>query len=79
MYGPGGFKDSVNVATGQVAPLYLALDQGMVMAAISNALLSDRLQSYLVPALRSSLEPLMRLERFGAGEEEPLALAACGA
>lgn len=78
VYGPGGFKDSVNVATGQVAPLYLALDQGMVMAAITNALLSDRLQSYLAPTLRASLEPLMRMERFGAGEDEELPLA-CGA
>jgi hypothetical protein len=76
LYGPGGFKDSVNVASGQVAPLYLALDQGMVMAAIANALLSDRLQSYLVPTLRAPLEPLMRMERFGAGEDEEQPLAA---
>ncbi len=75
VYGPGGFKDSVNVATGQVAPLYLALDQGMVMAAAANALLADRLQSYLAPTLRDSLEPLMRMERFGAGEDEALAVA----
>ena len=70
-------SDSVNVATGQVAPLYLALDQGMVMAALTNALLADRLQSYLAPTLRDTLEPLMRMEQFGAGEEAP-ALVACG-
>jgi hypothetical protein len=67
IYGPGGFLDSVNVATGQVADRYLALDQGMVMAAATNALLADRLHSYLVPTLQASLEPLMKMEEFGAG------------
>jgi hypothetical protein len=78
LYGPGGFKDSVNVATGQVASLYLALDQGMVLAAIANELLQDQLQGYLAPTLRASLRPLMQMECFGAGEDEPLAVAACG-
>jgi hypothetical protein len=67
-YGPGGFKDAINVATGQTAGCYLALDQGMVMAAVTNILLDDRLQSYLAPSLRASLEPLMALETFGAAE-----------
>ena len=44
LYGPGGFKDAVNVATGQVADRYLSLDQGMVIAAIANELRHDRLQ-----------------------------------
>jgi hypothetical protein len=66
-YGLGGFKDSVNVATGQVADRYLALDQGMVMAAAANALLADQLQGYLAVTLQASLEPLMRMEEFGAG------------
>ncbi|MEY4549600.1 MAG: hypothetical protein RL685_5795 [Pseudomonadota bacterium] len=79
LYGAGGFKDSVNVATGQVAPRYLALDQGMVLAAIANALLQDQLQSYLASTLRASLQPLMAMERFGAGEDaSELDLAACG-
>jgi hypothetical protein len=67
LYGRGGFKDSVNVATGQVADRYLALDQGMVIAAIANELLDDRLQSYLARSLRASLEPVMAMEQFGAG------------
>lgn len=67
-YGAGGFKDALNVATGQTADCYLALDQGMVMAAVTNALLDDRLQSYLAPSLQSSLEPLMALEAFGVAE-----------
>ena len=46
-YGEGGFYDAVNVDSGQVSPLWLALDQGMVMAALGNELAGDRLQRYL--------------------------------
>jgi hypothetical protein len=67
VYGPGGFKDTVNVATGQVADRHLALDQGMIMAALANALLGDRLQSYLATTLKAALEPLMAMEEFAAG------------
>ena len=69
LYGRGGFKDTVNVATGRVADRYLALDQGMVMAAITNHLLADRLQSYLAPTLQPALEPLMAMEQFGVTNE----------
>ena len=37
-YGPGGFYDAINVTTGEVSKRYLSLDQGMVMAALGNAL-----------------------------------------
>jgi hypothetical protein len=67
LYGSGGFKDAVNVATGQVADRYLALDQGMVIAAIANELLDGRLRNYLAVTLRPSLRPLMAMEQFGAG------------
>jgi hypothetical protein len=67
LYGKGGFKDSVNTGTGQVADRYLSLDQGMVIAAIANELLDDQLQNYLAGTLRPSLEPLMAVEQFGAG------------
>ena len=70
LYGKGGFKDSVNVATGQIADRYLALDQGMVIAAATNALLDDRLQDYLAETLEPSLRPLMAMEEFGAGRVE---------
>jgi hypothetical protein len=66
LYGAGGFKDSVNVATGSHADRYLALDQGMVLAAI-DAALGARLRGYLEPVLAPVLEPLMRMEEFGAG------------
>jgi hypothetical protein len=41
MYGQWGFRDSVNVDSGLVSNHYLSLDQGMVMAAIGNALERD--------------------------------------
>lgn len=71
LYGPGGFRDSVDVVTGQVADRYLALDQGMVMAAVANDVLNDRLQGYLAPFLEPSLRPLMGMEEFGAGRTPP--------
>ena len=71
MYGRGGFKDAVNVATGQVADRYLALDQGMVIAAIANELTGDELQGYLATTLEASMHPLMEIERFGAGHVAP--------
>jgi hypothetical protein len=67
LYGRGGFKDAVNVATGQIADRYLALDQGMVIAAIANELLDGRFRDYLAVTLRESLRPLMAVEQFGAG------------
>jgi hypothetical protein len=67
LYGRGGFKDAVDVVRGQIADRYLALDQGMVMAAIANELLDDALQGYLAVTLESWLQPLMAMEEFGAG------------
>ena len=67
LYAEGGFKDSVNVATGRVAERYLALDQGMVMAALVNRLLANRLQGYLACTLQATLEPVMAMEEFNAG------------
>jgi hypothetical protein len=71
MYGRGGFKDAVNVATGQVANRYLALDQGMVIAAIANELTGNQLQEYLAVTLQPSLAGLMAIEEFGAGRIDP--------
>lgn len=71
LYGAGGFKDAVNVATGEIADRYLALDQGMVLAAIANELTGDGLQGYLAPTLAPSLAPLMAMEEFGAGRMAP--------
>jgi hypothetical protein len=67
VYGTGGFYDAVDVSTGTVSKFYLALDQGMVMAALANELGGDRLQRYLSPALERSVRPLLAMEQFTAG------------
>ena len=64
-YGPGGFYDAVNVATGQVSKRYLALDQGMIMAALGNALAHDVLRHpFSHGPMKQRLAPLMRMEEF---------------
>lgn len=68
LYGPGGFKDAVNVTTGQIADRYLSLDQGMFMAALANELRDDRLQHYFSHGrVEQALRALMEMEVFGAG------------
>jgi hypothetical protein len=65
LYGQWGFRDSVNVGTGTVSAAYLALDQGMIMAAIGNALAADMLRTaFAGPEERRALRPLMGIEEF---------------
>ena len=67
MFGPLGFRDSVNVGTGRVSDAYLSLDQGIIMAAIGNALGHDMLRkAFSTPEVKAALAPLLALERFGA-------------
>lgn len=66
-YGPGGFYDAVAVRSGQVSKHYLALDQGMVMAALGNALAGDDMRRYVSRgSVERSLKPLMQMEQFSA-------------
>jgi hypothetical protein len=75
-YAWGGFYDAINVGDpetgagrGQVSKFYLALDQGMVMAAIGNALTGNKLQNYFVQGeVQAAMQPLMAREVFTAGE-----------
>jgi Putative glucoamylase/Protein of unknown function (DUF3131) len=68
IYGKWGFRDSVNVGTGTVSNAYLSLDQGIVMAAIGNALENDMLrQAFATPDVRRVLKPIIALEQFNAG------------
>jgi len=67
VYGEGGFFDAVEVTSGQVSRFWLALDQGMVMAALANELKNDRLQRYIAPQLERSVRPLLAMEEFTAG------------
>ncbi|HET6652183.1 MAG TPA: glucoamylase family protein [Nocardioides sp.] len=70
-YGAGGFYDAVAVRSGQVSQRYLALDQGMVMAALGNRLADDSLRGYVSKgAMKTHLEPMMRMEEFAAGRAE---------
>ena len=68
IYGDHGFMDSVNVSTGVVADRVLMLDQGMIMAAIANALADDAMRRAFVDRqCEQALRPLMAMEEFTAG------------
>jgi hypothetical protein len=68
IYTDWGFRDSVNVDTGVVSEYYLALDQGMIMASIANALHGERFRNYFTRGeIRQAIEPLLRIEEFNAG------------
>jgi hypothetical protein len=65
IYSHWGFRDAVDVQTGQVAPAYLSLDQGMIMAALGNALTGDSLRrAFVGPDLERLVRPVIRVERF---------------
>ncbi len=68
MYDRWGFRDSVNVQTGVASSYYLSLDQGIVMAAIGNALADDVLrESFATKEFRKVLRPVIGMETFNAG------------
>lgn len=65
-YGEGGFYDAVNVTTGEVSRYWLALDQGMVMAALANELRGGLMQRQFVRGeIEEAIRPLLRIEEFG--------------
>jgi Putative glucoamylase/RTX calcium-binding nonapeptide repeat (4 copies)/Protein of unknown function (DUF3131) len=67
LYTPLGFRDSVNVDTGRVSSSYLSLDQGMVMAAIGNALEDDLLRrAFATRDVERALRPVLGVEEFGS-------------
>ncbi|SIN72963.1 Putative glucoamylase [Singulisphaera sp. GP187] len=68
VYGPHGFADSVDVITGRVSDRVLILDQGMILAAIANALHDDVLvRAFSDGAVEATVRPLIAPERFEAG------------
>lgn len=74
IYDRWGFRDSVNVDTGAVSRYYLALDQGMIMAAIGNALDNDMLRhAFATNAFRDALRPVIGMETFNAGPRQRVA------
>ena len=65
MFGRWGFADSVNVDSRRVSPAYLSLDQGMIMAALGNALGGDVLRdAFATREIRRSLRPVLGVEEF---------------
>jgi hypothetical protein len=68
IYDKWGFRDSVNVDTGAVSNAYLSLDQGIIMAAIGNALADDVLRdAFSTKEFRKVLRPVIGMETFNAG------------
>ena len=60
IYDKWGFRDSVNVDTGSVSDFYLSLDQGIIMAAIGNALADDVLRdAFATKEFRKVLQPVI--------------------
>jgi hypothetical protein len=68
LYTTRGFLDSVDVDTGKVSSSYLSLDQGMIMAALSNALAGDVLRNaFATPDFAGAIAPVIGQETFNAG------------
>ncbi|MBY8339620.1 hypothetical protein JYK17_06155 [Streptomyces sp. KC 17012] len=60
-----GFRDSVDVTTGRVSDVVLALDQGMITAALAQHLSPGLLQRpFRTGGFRSRVRPLLGKERF---------------
>jgi len=71
IYDRWGFRDSVNVETGRVSDSYLSLDQGIIMAAIGNALEKDLLRrAFADRQFRQALQPVISIEEFNAGPRD---------
>jgi hypothetical protein len=55
-----------------VSGSYLSLDQGMIMAALGNALGGDVLRkAFAGPDVQRALRPVIGIERFGASSRAP--------
>jgi hypothetical protein len=62
-----GFRDSVNVDSGVVSSSYLSLDQGMIMAALGNALGHDVLRrAFATSEMERALRPVIGVEEFNS-------------
>jgi hypothetical protein len=72
IYSPMGFRDSVDVAAGLVSGNVLAVNQGMIMAAITNALTDDALQrAFVAGPVESVVRPIIALEEFSTSALPP--------
>jgi len=74
IYDDWGFRDSVNVDTGTVSQYYLSLDQGIIMAAIGNALSKNLLRdAFATEEFKTNLRPVIAMETFNAGPRKAAA------
>lgn len=65
VYGEYGLYDSINVRTGEVSTQYLALDQGMILAAIANYLKNGVIKEYFhQDPIAKGAETLLGLEEW---------------
>ena len=72
VYTEYGFMDSVNVSRGVVSDMVLVLDQGMIMAAVANALADDAIRhAFSDGVVERSIRSLIEPEAFTAGEDTP--------
>jgi hypothetical protein len=68
MYDRWGFRDSVNTTTLHPSGSYLSLDQGMIMAALGNALGGDVLRhAFAQRPEEQALRPVVGQETFSLG------------
>jgi len=71
-YGPYGFVDTVDVVTGRVAGAVLVLDQGMILAALTQVIGGDVLRrGFSVGAVAATIRPLIAPERFEVDPDVP--------
>jgi hypothetical protein len=71
IYTPYGFRDSVNISTGRISDSILALDHGMIMAAIANALAGDFMQhAFSDGQIEEAIRPLIAPEDFTVGPRD---------
>jgi hypothetical protein len=67
IYGPLGFHDSVDVSAGMVSGCVLAVNQGMIMAAIANELENDSMQhAFSDGPVEHKVRSLIAMEEFSA-------------
>lgn len=65
MYGRWGFRDSVNMTTMHPSDGYLSLDQGMIMAALGNALGDDVMRAdFATPDVSRAIRPVLGVEEY---------------
>ena len=72
VYGPYGFRDSVDVRSGEVSDRVLILDQGMILASLANVIGSDPLRrGFCAGSVETKIRPLISQERFDTSSTAP--------